>query len=125
MQKVSVSPQQEAIVYSTISGGIGVLMPFTNNEDAVLCTNVQRFLNMENISIVGRSHASFRSYFYPVKVGYICRSFCNFVKGAVDGDLFPVFFKLPLSKQLSIATEVKKPLPELLKKIEEIRSKLP
>ena len=60
---------QEVILYTTISGTIGALYPVLSKDDGEFLGSLELFLRAdETLSLVGRDHVSFRSYFAPVKV---------------------------------------------------------
>ena len=76
----------ELIVYTTLSGGIGMLVPFASREvcpppppltlsshlslpqDIDFFQHLEMHLRAEWPNLVGRDHLSFRSYYVPVKV---------------------------------------------------------
>ena len=60
-------------MYSTISGGLGGMLPLASKEDADFMKHLELFLRAEDAdgggpSLVGRDHVAFRSYYMPVKV---------------------------------------------------------
>lgn len=65
-------PLQEVLLYSTISGSLGGMLPLTAKEDSDFFRHLELFLRAEDdgngCSLVGRDHVSYRSYFLPVKV---------------------------------------------------------
>ena len=58
----------EGLVYTTLSGSIGVLVPFTSREQHELFMSLEMHMRSEHPPLCGRDHVSFRSYFFPVKV---------------------------------------------------------
>jgi splicing factor 3B subunit 3 len=58
----------ESLVYTTLSGTVGVLVPFTSHEDQDFFQHLEMHMRSENPPLCGRDHLSFRSYYYPVKV---------------------------------------------------------
>lgn len=99
LQKTTLIPGgSESLVYTTLSGGIGILVPFTSHEVTPraathvtpltmlsrTCTNVaalffcvqdhdffqhlEMHMRSEFPPLCGRDHLSFRSYYFPVKV---------------------------------------------------------
>jgi splicing factor 3B subunit 3 len=68
LQKGSLAGGSEVILYSTISGTVGCLAPLTAREDVDLLTHLELFLRHEGVSLLGRDHAAYRSYFIPLKV---------------------------------------------------------
>lgn len=69
LEKATLIPGgSESLVYTTLSGTIGVLVPFTSREDHELFMNLEMHMRSEHPPLCGRDHLSFRSYFFPVKV---------------------------------------------------------
>jgi splicing factor 3B subunit 3 len=67
--KTSLTPGgTEVILYTTISGTIGVLVPFTSREDVDLFSHLEMAMRQQKLSLIGRDHLSFRSYYAPCKV---------------------------------------------------------
>lgn len=102
----------EVIVYSTIDGQIGVLAPVTSKHELDFLQSLELHMRNEpdTVSIVGKSHFSFRSMYY------VC-------KGVVDSELCDMFAHLPYAKQREIADELERTPKEVLKKLENIRSR--
>lgn len=89
-------------------GGIGALLPFETRDDVDFFTHFEMYLRMENISLIGRDHLSFRSYYIPVK-------------DVIDGDLCEQFSRLDVKTQKVIAEELDKNPSEIMKKLEDMR----
>lgn len=69
LQKVTLIPGGwESLIYTTLSGSVGVLVPFTSHEDHDFFQHLEMHMRSENSPLCGRDHLSFRSYYYPVKV---------------------------------------------------------
>lgn len=69
LQRATLIPGgSEALLYATISGSLGVLLPFTSREDHDFFQHLEMHMRSENPPICGRDHLSYRSYYYPVKV---------------------------------------------------------
>lgn len=69
LQKATLIPGgSESLVYTTLSGTVGVLVPFTSREDHDFFQHLEMHMRSENPPLCGRDHLSFRSYYYPVKV---------------------------------------------------------
>ena len=66
-------------------------------------------MRSQNVSLIGRDHMSYRSYYAPVK-------------SVVDGDLCEAFGLLPYPKQQSIANDLDRTVGEVLKKLEQLRT---
>lgn len=59
----------EVLVYTTMTGAIGVLMPLATKEDADFYTHLELFLRADKaVSAAGRDHLSYRSLYGPVSV---------------------------------------------------------
>ncbi|EQC32637.1 hypothetical protein SDRG_09613 [Saprolegnia diclina VS20] len=101
----------EAIVYTTVMGRIGALIPFSSREDIDFATHLEMYMRQEAPPLCGRDHLSYRSYFIPVK-------------DVADGDLCDQFGALPNDKQLKVAQDLDRTPLEVLKKLEDIRNRL-
>ncbi|CAK9294586.1 unnamed protein product [Gordionus sp. m RMFG-2023] len=111
MQKATLIPGGfECIVYTTLSGTVGMLLPFTSHEDYDFFQHLEMHMRSENSSLLGRDHLSFRSYHFPVK-------------NVIDGDLCEQFNSLEYSKQRSISDELDRTPNEVSKKLEDIRTR--
>ncbi|KAG6958278.1 hypothetical protein JG688_00010582 [Phytophthora aleatoria] len=101
----------EAIIYATIMGRIGALIPFTSREDVDFYTHLEMYMRQEQPPLCGRDHLSYRSYYIPVK-------------NVTDGDLCEQFSTLSVEKQASVAEDLDRTPAEVLKKLEDIRNRL-
>jgi splicing factor 3B subunit 3 len=112
MQKTNLVPEgQEAIVYSTVMGSIGALIPFQSQEDIDFYTHLEMHMRSEYQTLIGRDVVNFRSYYLPIK-------------DTVDGDFCEQYTRLPRDKQQKIAEELDRTPAEVIKKLEDIRSRL-
>lgn len=69
LQRATLIPGgSEALLYATVSGSLGVLLPFTSREDHDFFQHLEMHMRSENAPLCGRDHLSYRSYYYPVKV---------------------------------------------------------
>jgi splicing factor 3B subunit 3 len=111
LQKTSLSPgSSQVVLYSTLSGALGVLYPFLTKKEYELFLGLESHMRSAlGSSLVGRDHCAFRSYYLPAK-------------GVVDGDLVSSFAKLPNKAQ--IAQLVGKSVNEIEKMIEEIHNRI-
>eukprot|EP00912_Choanoflagellata_sp_UC4_P002262 UC4_evm2s1433 len=100
----------ESLVYTTLSGSIGVLVPFTSKEDIDFFQHLEMHLRSEVPPICGRDHLWFRSSYFPVK-------------NVTDGDLCESFNSLSSAKKSVIAEELDREVAEVAKKLEDIRNK--
>uniref|UniRef100_M4BEI1 DNA damage-binding protein 1 n=1 Tax=Hyaloperonospora arabidopsidis (strain Emoy2) TaxID=559515 RepID=M4BEI1_HYAAE len=101
----------EAIIYATIMGRIGALIPFTSREDVDFYTHLEMYMRQEQPPLCGRDHLSYRSYYIPVK-------------NVTDGDLCEQFSTLSAEKQASVAEDLDSTPAEVLKKLEDIHNRL-
>lgn len=71
IQKTALIPGgPEAIVYTTIAGGVGALIPFSSKDDHEFFQHLEMYMRTEHPPICGRDHLSYRSYYFPVKVSW-------------------------------------------------------
>jgi len=108
MQKTALVPGKAvALVYCTVMGSVGALIPFPSKSDSDFFSLLQMHMRSEPCTtIVGRDHLSYRSYFAPVK-------------GTVDGDLCKLFDSLPADRQAAIAEELDRTPLEVSRKIQD------
>ena len=66
--KTSLTRAKDVLIYTTIMGRIGALVPFEIPDDVDYFSGLEMYLRNENLSLTGREHVSFRSYYMPVKV---------------------------------------------------------
>lgn len=72
MQKATLIPGgSESLLYATLSGAVGAIVPFTSREDYDFFQHLEMHMRNENPPLCGRDHISYRSYYYPIKVGFI------------------------------------------------------
>jgi len=102
---------QEALVYSTIGGTLGAIIPFTSREDVDFFTHLEMHLRQENPPLCGRDHLAFRSYYFAVR-------------DVIDGDMCEQFSSLDPEKQKRIAEELDRTPMEVMKKLEDMRNKI-
>lgn len=99
----------EVLLYTTVTGGIGALIPFVSREDVDFFSHLEMHLRQENPPLCGRDHLSYRSYYFPVK-------------NVIDGDLCEQFTAMDPAKQRQIASELDRTPTEVAKKLEDIRN---
>ena len=100
-----------ALVYSTVSGAVGALLPFVSRADIEFFQLLELQMRTAQKSLSGRDHLSFRSNFIPSM-------------GVVDGDLCETFFALPQDKQLEVAKALSRTPQEVMKRIDDARHRL-
>lgn len=112
LQKASLIPGGgECLIYGTVMGSIGALLPFTSREDVDFFSHLEMHLRQEQPPLCGRDHMGYRSSYFPVK-------------DVIDGDLCEQFPTLPPDLQRKIADELDRTPGEILKKLEDIRNKI-
>ena len=58
----------EVILFSTVSGSIGALLPFDSKEDMDFFIHLEMYMRIEAEPLSGREHINYRSLYAPVKV---------------------------------------------------------
>ena len=101
----------ESLIYVTVTGRVGAMVPFTSREDVEFYTQLEGCLRKDAVRPTGRDPMSYRSYYAPVK-------------HIVDGDLCASFNALPYDEQNKIASQMERSVGEILKKLEDTRSGL-
>lgn len=110
LQKTTLVPGlSEVIIYTTLSGTVGVFVPFQTQEEHEFFQNLEMHMRAEGSFLVGRDHLSYRSYFFPVK-------------HVIDGDLLEQYNTVELEKQKIIAEDLNCQPAEISKKLEDMRS---
>mmetsp|Transcript_25938 Transcript_25938/g.103710 ORF Transcript_25938/g.103710 Transcript_25938/m.103710 type:complete len:178 (-) Transcript_25938:209-742(-) len=102
----------EGLIYATVDGAIGALVPTKSRDDRDFFVMLEMHLRQDYPHfLTGRDHVAFRSAFMPVK-------------HVVDGDLCDAFTDLPLATQKTIAADLDRTPAEVAKKIEDARHRL-
>ncbi|ORZ33067.1 CPSF A subunit region-domain-containing protein, partial [Catenaria anguillulae PL171] len=101
---------KEVLVYSTLGGMIGCLVPLTNKDDVEFFTALENQLRTEVATVVGRDHLRFRGMFKPVR-------------HVIDGDLCEQFLSLAPERKQDIGTEMDRSVQDLTKRIEDLRAR--
>ena len=101
----------EVLLYTTLLGGIGALLPFTSRQDLEFCQALEMHLRQEAPPLCGRDHLFFRSAFFPVK-------------GVVDGDFCQTYLRLSPDEQRQVAEELDRTPAVVAKKLEELASRI-
>ncbi|VUZ43380.1 unnamed protein product [Hymenolepis diminuta] len=111
LQKATLIPGgSEALVYSTLSGSLGILIPFISKDAYSFFQHLELHMRTENISLVGRDHLHYRSLYYPCK-------------NVIDGDLCEMYNSLEADKQRDIADEMDKTPTDIAKRLEDMRTR--
>jgi len=112
LQRVALGPGcSEVLLYTTIMGGVGALLPLTSKDDLELMQALEAHLRQEAPPLSGRDQLFFRSAYFPAK-------------GVVDGDFCQGFNSLPAEEQRSIADELDRAPPDVSKKLEELLNRI-
>ncbi len=111
LQKIAmVYGSREAIQYLTVSGSIGVFVPFSSRNDALLLQNLEMFMRSEAPAVIGgREHIKYRSSYAPVK-------------SVIDGDLCEQFAHLSPDRQQAASQSLEATPEEIIRKLQSIRS---
>ncbi|KAJ3244641.1 Splicing factor 3B subunit 3 [Chytriomyces hyalinus] len=102
---------REVILYTTLLGRIGILIPFVSKEDVDFFQSLEMHLRSTAPPLCGRDHIAFRGSYFPVR-------------NVVDGDLCELFNVIALEKRRSIAEDLDRSVGELAKKLEDLRNRV-
>ena len=102
---------REILMYTTLNGSIGMLVPFVAKENVEIFSTLEMSMRNEMPSLCGRDHLSYRSYYVPVK-------------NVIDGDLCELYTSLPNEKKRAIAESVDRTVAEVAKKLEDARNRV-
>ena len=101
----------EFLLYATVFGTIGALLPLTSRASVDFFSQLELYMRQENSPICGRDHLAYRSAYFPVK-------------NVIDGDLLEQFATLSLDKQKTISEHLDHPAADISRRIEDIRGQL-
>jgi splicing factor 3B subunit 3 len=109
IMKAQLSGGVEVLLYTTINGSIGALVPFQSREDVDFFTHLEMYLRNEpeGVGILGRYHLLYRGYYLPVK-------------NVVDSCLCEEFRTMPSAKQKQVASDLDRTPQDVLKKLDAI-----
>ncbi|MFH4974589.1 hypothetical protein AB6A40_001298 [Gnathostoma spinigerum] len=111
LQKTSLVPgANDCLIYTTIGGIIGILVPFMSRDEFEFFQNLEMHLRVEYPPLCGRDHLAYRSFYFPVKC-------------VVDGDLCEQYALMNLEKQKEVAEELGRKPSEIHKKLEDLRTR--
>uniref|UniRef100_A0A914BUT0 Cleavage/polyadenylation specificity factor A subunit C-terminal domain-containing protein n=1 Tax=Acrobeloides nanus TaxID=290746 RepID=A0A914BUT0_9BILA len=111
IQKTSLVPgSDDGLVYTTMSGSIGMLVPFLSRDEFEFFQTLEMHLRVDFPPLCGRDHLAFRSFYAPVKF-------------VIDGDLCEQYSILEPSKQREIADNLGRKPAEVIKKLEDLRTR--
>lgn len=101
----------ESLIYVTITGRIGALVPFTSRSDVDFYSQLESSMRKEAKRPTGRNPMDYRSFYAPVM-------------HVVDGNLCEAFSSLNHEQQTKIAEQLDRSVGEILKKLEDTRNAL-
>jgi splicing factor 3B subunit 3 len=101
----------ESLIYVTVTGRIGALVPFTSRDDVEFFSALEGYLRTDAPRPTGRDPQGYRSYYAPVM-------------HIVDGDLCDAFNSLNHEEQSKIAEKLDRSVGEIMKKLEDTRNAL-
>ncbi|ORY51005.1 hypothetical protein BCR33DRAFT_676481 [Rhizoclosmatium globosum] len=102
---------REVILYTTLLGRIGILIPFVSKEDVDFFQSLEMHMRQTAPPLCGRDHIAFRGSYFPVK-------------NVVDGDLCEYFNLIPIEKRRGIAEDLDRSVGELSKKMEDLKNRV-
>ena len=106
----SFSGADKAVLYSTIAGAVGALVPFVTRDDVDFFLHLELHMRQRVPPLGGREHLAFRSYYVPVK-------------DVVDGDLCEQFMSIDSTLQWEIADAIESTPVEIVRRLEEVRAR--
>ncbi|KAK8791095.1 hypothetical protein WA158_005726 [Blastocystis sp. Blastoise] len=101
----------ELILYTTILGKIGVLLPLSSRSDSHDFIHIEMWMRESQPSLCGRDIIAFRSLYNPIK-------------SVIDGDLCELFNTLKYEDQYNIASALSLSVSKIQNKLEDIRSRV-
>ncbi|KAI6196006.1 CPSF-A domain-containing protein [Aphelenchoides besseyi] len=111
LQKSSLVPgSDDSLIYTTISGGIGMLVPFLSRDEYEFFQTLEMHMQVEFPPLCGRDHLAYRSFYAPCK-------------NVIDGDICEQFNMLEANKQQTIAMSFSRPAAFILRKLEDLRTR--
>ena len=87
---LALSISNNCIIYGTISGQIGLMIPFLTDIEVTICKKLEVEIRKRKPTLCGRLHEMFRSQYSPLK-------------NIVDGELILEYLKMNESEQKEIA----------------------
>uniref|UniRef100_A0A914QYY4 Cleavage/polyadenylation specificity factor A subunit C-terminal domain-containing protein n=1 Tax=Panagrolaimus davidi TaxID=227884 RepID=A0A914QYY4_9BILA len=111
LQKTNLVPgAEDALVYTTITGAIGLFVPFVSRDEYELFQTLEMHMRVEFPPLCGRDHLAYRSFYAPIK-------------NVVDGDMCEQFGMVEAVKQREIAENLGRKATEVAKKLEDMRTR--
>jgi splicing factor 3B subunit 3 len=97
------------VLYSTVAGQLGVLLPITSHEEVDFLGKIEAHLRVKNPALLGNNHMRHRAS----AQGPVLR--------VIDGDLVETYAGLPHQLQREIAVDLGRETQDILRKLEDIR----
>ncbi|KAL7548666.1 hypothetical protein ACHAWF_011936 [Thalassiosira exigua] len=101
----------ESLIYATVTGRVGALVPFASREDVEFYTSLEGYLRAEAPRVTGRDPRAYRSYYAPSR-------------HVIDGDLCDEYARLPYDVRQRIAEGLNLSVGAVMKKLEDTRNAL-
>mmetsp|Transcript_32687 Transcript_32687/g.70801 ORF Transcript_32687/g.70801 Transcript_32687/m.70801 type:complete len:1345 (-) Transcript_32687:136-4170(-) len=101
----------ESLIYVTVTGRIGALVPFVSRDDIQFFSLLEACLRTDAPRPTGREPQAYRSYYAPIK-------------HVVDGELCESYTKLSYEQQKKIADKLDRTVDEVVKNLERVRHSL-
>jgi len=101
----------ESLIYVTVTGRIGALVPFTSRETVDFYTQLEICMRTDAPRPTGREPQAYRSYYAPIK-------------HVIDGGLCEMYGKLRYEDQKKIADQLEREVTEVTKKLVDTRNAL-
>uniref|UniRef100_A0A3B0NA23 Splicing factor 3b subunit, putative n=1 Tax=Theileria annulata TaxID=5874 RepID=A0A3B0NA23_THEAN len=109
-QRVRINPiHSEVVLYTTLMGSIGVLVPFVSKDELDFLQHLEMLMCNQIDTVTGREVQMFRSYYFPVQ-------------NIVDGDLCEMY--MTLDDKYNIANQLNLKVNEIIKKLKNIRNRI-
>lgn len=99
--------RSECILYTTIAGTVGALIPIELKDEFELFQTLEMHVRAQEQPLSGRDHLAFQSSYFPVK-------------NIIDGDLCERFLALDARKQQKIADELERQPGEISLQIDQM-----
>lgn len=100
---------ESAIIYGTMNGAVGVIMPFATTTDAEFARKLEMIMQKGWRSPVGRDHLSFRSSFYTTR-------------SIIDGDFCEMFVAAKIEQKEAWAKSVGRSVHDIVRKLDELHA---
>ena len=112
IQRAAMQPGgKEVLLYATVQGELGALVPVTSREDVDFLTALEMQLRQVHAPLCGRDHLSYRSSYVPVR-------------NVIDGCLCEQFSQLSGDAQRKVGDEIERSPGEIMKKLEDMRNRI-